>query len=245
MRRKRDRLGRWAATPGRRKAGLALCIAVSTIGPACGAHAGKKFTTIDVVSARSTSVAAINKSGEMVGYFFGHAGRLHSFVCSPDGVITTFDAPGGNTYANSINAGGEVAGVSGIYPDFHGFTRDPGGTITSFDVPGAGGLLSVSRINRSGEIAGWYDDSGHIRHGFVRTADGTVVSFDAPGAGTGVFQGTYASDINNEGEIVGGYSDEGSTKHGFFRTPDGTVTPFDIARCHGPVRGRGSTRRGP
>src|SRR5580658_8884261 len=84
--------------------------------------------------------------------------------------ITTFDAPGAGTaagqgtFANNINAAGEIVGN---YEDpssvSHGYVRAANGTFTTFDAPGAGtgsgqGTGGCWGINNAGEIACAYLD---------------------------------------------------------------------------------------
>ena len=71
----------------------------------------------------------------------------HGFLRTPDGKVTSFEAPGAGlghgldqgTVAYSINDLGVIAGQ---YQDsnyvFHGFVRYPDGSFTKFDAPGAG-----------------------------------------------------------------------------------------------------------
>ena len=95
--------------------------------------------------------------------------------------------------------------------------RTSDGTITTFDPTGSIITQPVT-INRSGEIAGTWFDSGSIEHGFVRSATGKITSFDASKAG-----GTLTAGINDKGVITGVYFDNrdhhGISSHGFIRTP--------------------------
>ena len=93
-------------------------------------------------------------------------------------------------------------------------------TIATFSAPDAGvaenlGTRAVS-INRSGVIAGWYDNATGV-FGFVRAANGTITEFDAGGA-----HDTYAMAINDAGTVTG-YT----LNSGFVRASDGTITLFN------------------
>jgi hypothetical protein len=117
--------------------------------------------------------SGINPAGEITGYYFDGSDVVHGYVRTPDGAITTFDAPDTGalegTYAVSINPKGQVTGAyadaSGVD---HGYLRAPDGTITTFGAPGAGtgsseGTLPAN-INPGGEIAGNYVDSSGVSH---------------------------------------------------------------------------------
>jgi hypothetical protein len=184
---------------------------------------------------------------------------MHGFLRTPDGRITTFDAPGaGNeavvpgyqgspggvmssqgTYPISINPAGAIAGFYyGSNNVAHGFLRSPDGKFTTINAPSkyAGTLegqgTSAANINAAGAIAGYAIDTDGVSHGFVRTPDGKITMFDAPHAGTGSGQGTvpeWATCINSEGAIDGFYADGEGVAHGFIRTPQGTIIEFDVS----------------
>jgi len=189
-----------------------------------------------------TFAYAVNDPGVIVGFYTDTNIVPHGFLRTPDGNITSFDAPGAGlgfglnegTVAYSINNQGTIAGQ---FQDpklvFHGFVRYPDGTITTFDAPGAGagafqGTLGEG-INPAGAIDGFYYDASNVVHGFLRAPDGTFTTFDAPGAGTGAFQGTFPLEksINPGGEIDGYYIDQNYVLHGFVRARDGTFTSID------------------
>jgi len=204
------------------------------------------FATFDAPGAVSSPVCApfcgtwgeaINLWGEIAGYYIDANNVDHGFVRSPDGSITTFDAPGAGTGANQgtvvgekgINRRGEV---DGWYIDennvFHGFLRAPDGTIASVDPLGSYGTI-LGGINAAGEIAGYYYDANYVGHGFLRAPDGTFTTFDAPGAGAehNQFQGTLAFSVNTARMVTGIYVDAANVLHGFLRGPDGTFTTID------------------
>jgi hypothetical protein len=185
-----------------------------------------------------------NPAGAIAGYYIDANVSCHGFLRSPDGTITSFDAPGsarfkscqaghpGGTWAYSINPHGDIAGA---YQDenflAHGYLRAAKGTFTSFDAPGSGteanqGTVGFA-INPAGTIAGYYIDVNNAFHGFVRSRNGLITGFDAPNAGTGAGQGTLVAFMNREGAITGWYFDSSNVQHGFLRSPDGTLTTID------------------
>lgn len=135
------------------------------------------------------------------------------------------------TIPAGINNNGDVAGNYFVYSNLkpgvpqvsHGFVRTSDGLISPFDPKQSVGT-TVTRLNDSGEVAGYYVDAGNLAHGFLREADGKIVSIDAPGA----TEGTYVTGINAKGSLVGGFADANGS-HGFIRTPGGKFTTFDVA----------------
>lgn len=157
----------------------------------------------------------------------------HGFLRTPNGTITTFDAPGAGTgsgqgtFVSTIEGINPAGAISGIYTDangvFHGFVRDPDGTIATFDAPGAGAGVGQGTecggINSAGMSPGNYIDSSGVNHGYVRAGDGVITTFDVPGAGTGSGQGTSAGQNNPADAITGLYLDANNVGHGFLRIP--------------------------
>jgi hypothetical protein len=82
------------------------------------------YTTIDPPGSTSTSLQAINASGEITGLYFDASGE-HGFIES-HGTYTTIDPPGStSTTADAINALGQIVGsyvaVIGGVRASHGF----------------------------------------------------------------------------------------------------------------------------
>jgi hypothetical protein len=179
----------------------------------------------------------IDLFGGIVGGFEDSSGNFvaHGLIRSPEGRLTTFDAPGAGTglYQGTgcpgCNFGGNRWGaIAGTYTDannvFHGFLRGPEGKFITFEVTGAGtgsyqgtGCFSDCPVglNDQGEITGSYWDSNNVQHGFLRTPDGASVTVDPPGSA-----GTQPESINNSGAIVGYYLDASNVYHGFLRTKE-------------------------
>lgn len=197
-----------------------------------------------LICSNGTQGASINPAGTIAGQYADTSGVFHGFLRSPDGTITTFDAPGAGTslgqgtlitFADGINPAGAIGG---IYADagniFHGFVRAPDGTFTTFDPQGSV-FTNNSGIMPNGTVASYFVDASSVLHGYVRTPDGSFTTFDAPGAGTGSGQGTFTENINAEGAITGQYIDASGVNHGFLRAKNGAITTFDA-----PGAGTGS-----
>jgi hypothetical protein len=187
-------------------------------------------------------VGALTPAGAITGAYIDASGVNHGFLRTPDGTITTFDAPGAGTgpsqgtLAEDINPEGVIAGeYSDAINVVHGFLRTEDGAFTTFDVSGAGTgpgqgtfVASVEGLTPAGALAGYYTDQSGVNHGYVRAPDGTITTFDVSGAGTGPTQGTFVGGINPEGTVMSTYVDPSSAYHGYVRAPDGTITTFDI-----------------
>jgi hypothetical protein len=240
-----------------RKRTLAVCLLLCALGPAISAKAqDRKGTIITFDAPGAVAVSSpicfpcgtvafhVNDRGETVGWFTDTNIVPHGFLRTPDGHITSFDAPGAGlgsglnqgTVAYSVNDGGVIAGQ---FQDasyvFHGFVRYPDGAFATFDAPGAGTEADQGTfgegINPAGDINGYYIDTNNVSHGLLRTPGGTITSFDAPDAGTeaNANQGTFTGDkgINPRGQIEGWYIDQNNVSHGFLRATDGTFTTID------------------
>jgi|ERR1700678_2735887 len=137
------------------------------------------ITTFDPLNSILCFPGWINQAGVTIGSALAD-GTYHSFICSSNGAITTFDAPYGElgaagTQANAISASGVITGFFGDSNLItHGFVRSVDGVISKFDAPGAGivpgsyqGTTPLS-INSKGEIVGYLVDSNQVTHGFLR-----------------------------------------------------------------------------
>src|SRR5260370_10196983 len=80
---------------------------------------GGVFTQIDYPGAVATEAYGINKTGQIVGLYYG-GGRDHGFVLQ-GGIYTTVDAPSSTrTLALGNNSGGQVAGYQESGPSVTG-----------------------------------------------------------------------------------------------------------------------------
>jgi hypothetical protein len=170
----------------------------------------------------------VNSAGAITGYYFDKNGAGHGYVRSPNGTITTFDAPntgtgsGQGTFTWAINAAGVAAGTSQDNNSvYHGLLRAADGTITLFDIPAAGTGngqgTQAEGIDPTGAVTGYYTDANNVSHGYVRTVDGKFTFFDAPGAGKGSGTGTFPMTNNAAGMVTGWYVDGGGVYHAFVR----------------------------
>jgi len=179
--------------------------------------------------------------GTVVGYYNDANDVSHCFIRTPNGEMTTFDAPGADTNP-ADHAGSQLNGISplglavGLYTDSnfvaHGFVRKADGHFTSFDAaPGAIVTYPNGPVNAEGSVVGFYLDSTFLFHGFVRSPDGKIATFVGPGScDTGTPSNCYGTgdlNINIFGWSVGAFQDDNFVHHAFLRSPDGKITVFD------------------
>lgn len=122
--------------------------------------------------------AGLNQWGAIAGTYIDANSVQHGFLRSPEGTITTFDAPGAGTSSyqgtgcssdcpTSLN---DFGAITGNYIDsndvLHGYLRSPDGNITTVDPAGSEFTWS-SGIDDLGAITGYYLDADGIYHGFV------------------------------------------------------------------------------
>jgi hypothetical protein len=101
--------------------------------------------------------------------------------------FTTIDIPTpngniGTTTLQDINHKGEIVGDFTDSNPPHGYLIDKHGAVTTIAFPGARST-ALKRINKSGEITGWYTPSiiGGT-HGFFRDRKGQFTTLDVPGS---------------------------------------------------------------
>lgn len=172
-----------------------------------------------------TQGCKLNASGVMAGEATGSGSVVHGFLRDTSGTVTEIAVNGAGTgsldgtYANGINASGEIVGYVQATGVSHAFTRMADGTIATFDPPGTGAAGSQAfGINDSGEIVGKYADTNGVTHGFLLDSSGTYTVLDDPNASQMPnSQGTQAIYINNAGTIIGAYYDAAGVEHGFVR----------------------------
>lgn len=161
--------------------------------------------------ARNTQAQAINKRGQITGYYYD-SDSVHGFLRKRDGTIIRFDVPDSSTFPAAINGKGQISGYYSNADGSHGFLREANGTLITFDP-----VTRATAINQAGEITGYYLGADGTYHGFLRKRKGQFETFDAPGACTGNYLGTFPVAIGHGGEITGYYMDANGGVHGFVR----------------------------
>jgi len=121
----------------------------------------------------------LNQWGAIAGTYIDANSVQHGFLRSPEGEITSFDAPGAGISSyqgtgcpsdcpTSLN---DLGAITGIYIDanfvYHGYLRSPTGKFATVDPVGSVSTWS-SGINDFGAITGYYADANSVYHGFLR-----------------------------------------------------------------------------
>ena len=169
------------------------------------------FTVIDGPSVTDdgptirTLAKGINAEGDITGYYDTEHKR-HGFLLSRHGVFSTIDMDGtvgpppNGTFAQSINASGDIVG-SFFNGAVHGFLMSEG-TVTHLDVPFAGAVnTNAPGLNDRGDVAGFYTVNGR-QLPFRRDRHGNYEALEAPAAASSML----AIGINTPGDIVGQYT---------------------------------------
>jgi len=182
------------------------------------------ITTIEVPNEAGTVAMSINDKGVIVGKYFDHSFVAHGFMCSADGVFTTFsfgDEPH-DIVTCVINNKGEIAG-SYLFSGgtLSTFIRATSGKIKIFDIENA--IYTGARsINDDGDIAGYYV-MNTINLGFIRKSDGSVITVDPNDSNF-----TQVTPINKKGSVAGFYRASDGTEPGFVRNKRGNITTIEI-----------------
>lgn len=179
------------------------------------------FTTIDVPGAAFTTAHAINRWGDVVGYYRDAQNVTHGYKLS-GGVFTTIHYPGSSdTRAFAINASGTITGEFTLLGKKHGLLVTQG-TYQTMDFPSATTTFTFGAgINDRGDIVGRYADNTGP-HGFIRMADGSFTKIDVAGATVFVLNA-----INSDGSAIVGRIQIAGAFHGLFWSA-GVARTFDF-----------------
>ncbi|WON73955.1 PEP-CTERM sorting domain-containing protein [Nitrosospira sp. Is2] len=163
---------------------------------------------------RSTTAAAINDAGEVVGHSFVSRGNFHAFITGPNGVgMRSLGTLGGPvSQAFGINNSGQVVGYSHtILGETRAFITGPGG-MGMRDIGTVGGSYSYAYdINATGQVVGSSHTSASEQHAIITNPNGLGMR------DLGVFGSpNWAWGINDLGQAVGS-----SWVGAFITGPDG------------------------
>jgi hypothetical protein len=194
----------------------AILISVSGLSHGAASATTYSYTIFRNSGASSTVPRGVNESGVIAGTDI--IGGNNQVFVKDGATVTQFLPPAASfAIARGISDSGVVVGN---YNGTQGFA-DFGGVFTFQNFPGAVWTRSTG-ANNSGEIVGFYRNSGGNTSGFSLIG-GAYSTISVPGS---IY--TLASDVNNSGEIVGYYNNADGVGHGFTET-GGVFTTIDIA----------------
>ncbi len=184
----------------------------------------------------------LNDLGAVTGYYVDSNYVSHGFLRSPDGTITTFDAPDADTSGSSFLSGtfpsgiNDAGGITGSYIDTsgaqHGFLRSPDGKFYEEPIDPPGSTFTIGfALNLEGSVVGsYYGQNGF--ESFLRYPDGSFATWVGPGqcvpSSPIPCYGGGALNINVFGTVSGSYEDSSGVTHGLVRSPVGDLIPYSV-----------------
>jgi hypothetical protein len=166
-----------------------------------------QFITIDPPGATQAFAVAINRKGEVAGYYADKKGG-YGFIRKANGTFLKFRArKNSGTAVSDMDEDDDVIGTyevvkGGARLESHAFMRKADGTITRIDAPNSNGRFGGTipyAINNNGEIAGTFTTKDGVSHGFLRASSGTFTVVNYPGSNCY----TYLFGINLAGTAFG------------------------------------------
>jgi uncharacterized membrane protein len=143
-----------------------VAAAVLSCGPLAASAFGANYFSIDIAGANGLYPVAVNKAGEVTGFFWTNNGDS-AFLRHSDGTIEVFSVFNStNPFVWDMNEAGEIVG-SYNKADNHAFLRSVDGTIATIDPPSAK-WASAYAINSHGTVVG-----NSSVGGYIRTKDGS------------------------------------------------------------------------
>lgn len=174
---------------------------------------------------------SINASGAITGYYLNDNDATFSYLRTPGGKYTTFQASQNQTtMAFDITDNGAIAGqYFDGYGVLHAFIRNKKGSFLQYEAPWASQNPndSISQgtgagaLNAKGDSAGIYFDADGVPHGFIRHHKG---SFDQVGPDGALTSTVCIVCLNNPGTIAGNYTGSDGVTRAYVRSTAGKYT---------------------
>jgi probable HAF family extracellular repeat protein len=154
------------------------------------------FTDLGTLGGSESTPIGLNALGQVVGYSTTADGYIHAFITGPNGAgmadLGTLGEINAPTFGVSINASGQVVGISGS----RAFITGPNGVgMTELATPV--GRSEGFDINDSGQVIGVMSD-GDLDHGFITGPNGVAMTSIAALGDRGI---PFA--LNDSGQVVG------------------------------------------
>jgi hypothetical protein len=132
-----------------------------------------RFHNVTISGATSVTAAAVNRRGDIAGFFAGSDGVTSGFLRA-GGNTTVLSYPGATTtQALGVNDHDEVVGVyqtgTGTGAQMHGFTWTMKQSFLTVDDPNGIGTTTVNGVNNAGTLVGFYVDGAGATHGMLAT----------------------------------------------------------------------------
>jgi len=201
---------RWSLTPVTVRRGFLVALMLS----GSGAFAQTiSITNLVIPGAASLSVAGLNATGQVAGYFYTAASAQRAFLWT-DGTSSDLGTLGGGAaVANGLNNFNQVVGYSSTVGDseYHAFLGT-GQTLFDLGTLG-GGISSATAVSDTGHVAGYSFVSlaGLDYHAFVVPPGGAMVDLGTLGGST-----SSGLAVNNSGQVIGASDTTGnSALHAF------------------------------
>jgi len=189
------------------------------------AAATSPYTAVDLgtLGGASSSAAAINEAGVVVGTSAVASGQSAAFLWTPTGGMHDFGT-GVSSSAVDINNAGQIVGnwVDPASNQMHAFLWTPAHGTTDLGTLG-GATSSAAKINNAGEVVGSARTASGQVHAFLWTPDDGMI--DLGGMGGVVSQ---ATGINDDGTVVGVAADASFVPHAFVWTRAGGMIEFNL-----------------
>src|ERR1700733_7691667 len=130
------------------------------------------FTNGTSPQSPSLTATAINKHGDVAGFYNNTSSQVDAFLRLADGQFITLAVHGASmTQAFGVNDRDEVVGAytdgTGNNAQTHGFTWTPGHGFSTVDDPHGIGATTINGVNDHGDLVGFYTDSAGNTDGML------------------------------------------------------------------------------
>ena len=176
---------------------VAVCLALAfAMGEQLRGEEDDSFVDLGTLGGNQGSSAAINNSGQIVGWAINSDDQLRAFLWSEGTMIDLGTLGGSMSRAHGINDSGQVVGSAGNSDNLtRAFLWTDG---EMMDLGTLGGSLSRAYgINNSGQVVGVADNPDNQSRAFLWT-DGKMIDL-----GTLEWDSSWAYSINDSGQVVG------------------------------------------